>query len=99
MNYFDVDPVKWEAKQQAKRLRYSRVADAALRIRRTYAAIQMRNGEGLGTAIDRLEQTARRFGRNELADRLLEILQYCGCDRQVAIANLNAQHVADAAKV
>lgn len=50
-----------------------------------------RDGEGLGSTIDRLEISAVRFGRNELAFRLRYFLEECSCERSVAIANLNSQ--------
>lgn len=76
-----------------RRVRQARVRARVEHDRRTERSIRQRArpGEGYGSAVDRLEQSARRFGRNELADRLLSILQICGCDRQVAVERLNAQ--------
>jgi hypothetical protein len=50
-----------------------------------------REGEGLGSTIDRLETSAVRFGRNELALRLRYFLEECSCERSVAIERLNSQ--------
>lgn len=50
-----------------------------------------REGEGLGSTIDRLETSAARFGRNELALRLRYFLEECSCERSVAVERLNAQ--------
>ena len=48
-------------------------------------------GESYGDAVGRFQSLAIRHGKIKLATRLSEILESCGCARDVAIAELNKQ--------
>lgn len=70
-------------------IRRARVLDKVRRAHLLRRSIRPRAGEGLGSVIDRLERRAREMGKLELADSLNEILETCGCNRQIAIEKLN----------
>jgi len=52
---------------------------------------RMCNGEKYGDAVGRFQELAIRHGKIKLATRLSEILESCGCARDVAIETLNKQ--------
>lgn len=89
--YFGISEQEWTAKYIAREKRRQRVLAATARLGRLQAAIwrRMQPGEGYGSALDRFESLARRYGRTKLAEEISLLLHTCGCDRQTAIEQLN----------
>lgn len=73
----------------ARRERVKKKVSTLQRIQQTLRKIC--SGENYGDAVGRFQSLAILHGKTKLATRLSEILESCGCARDVAISELNKQ--------